>query len=94
MRSAMSRIFREEPDVCELIKRKAIYELLETITAKYDGVANVIEGIVFKMEFLRVCLDAVDIHGLHHVGLDSHHFGHNLDCGAGVLAHFANFLTV
>lgn len=28
----MSRLFREESDVRELIKLKAIYELLETVT--------------------------------------------------------------
>ena len=33
MRSAMSKLFREEPDVREVIKL-AIYELLETITDK------------------------------------------------------------
>jgi uncharacterized protein Yka (UPF0111/DUF47 family) len=32
MRAAMSKLFREEPDVREVIKLKAIYELLETIT--------------------------------------------------------------
>lgn len=32
MRGAMSNLFREEPDVRELIKYKAIYELLETVT--------------------------------------------------------------
>ena len=48
MRSAMSRLFREEPDVREVIKLKAIYELLETITDKCEDVANVIEGIVLE----------------------------------------------
>jgi len=48
LRSAMSRLFREEPDVRELIKLKAIYELLETITDKCEDVANVIEGIVLE----------------------------------------------
>ena len=48
MRSAMSRLFREEPDVREVIKMKAIYELLETITDKCEDVANVIEGIVLE----------------------------------------------
>ena len=42
MRSAMSKLFREEPDVREVIKLKAIYELLETITDKCEDVANVI----------------------------------------------------
>jgi predicted phosphate transport protein (TIGR00153 family) len=48
MRSAMSRLFREEPDVREIIKLKAIYELLETITDKCEDVAKVIEGIVLE----------------------------------------------
>ena len=48
MRSAMSKLFREEPDVRELIKLKAIYELLETITDKCEDVANCIEGIVLE----------------------------------------------
>jgi uncharacterized protein len=48
MRSAMSRLFREEPDVREVIKLKAIYELLETITDKCEDVANVIEGILLE----------------------------------------------
>ncbi|MES2879501.1 MAG: DUF47 domain-containing protein [Pseudomonadota bacterium] len=48
MRSAMSKLFREEPDVRELIKLKAIYELLETITDKCEDVANIIEGIILE----------------------------------------------
>jgi len=48
MRSAMSKLFREEPDVRELIKLKAIYQLLETITDKCEDVANLIEGIVLE----------------------------------------------
>jgi predicted phosphate transport protein (TIGR00153 family) len=48
MRTAMSKLFREEPDVRELIKLKAIYELLETITDKCEDVANVIEGIILE----------------------------------------------
>ena len=48
MRSAMSRLFREEPDVREVIKLRAIYELLETITDKCEDVANVVEGIVLE----------------------------------------------
>ncbi|MGP1628927.1 MAG: DUF47 domain-containing protein [Giesbergeria sp.] len=48
LRSAMSKLFREEPDVRELIKLKAIYELLETITDKCEDVANLIEGIVLE----------------------------------------------
>ena len=48
MRSAMSKLFRSEPDVRELIKLKAIYELLETVTDKCEDVANQIEGIVLE----------------------------------------------
>ena len=48
MRSAMSRLFREEADVREIIKLKAVYELLETITDKCEDVANLIEGIVLE----------------------------------------------
>ena len=48
MRSAMSKLFREEPDVREVIKLKAIYELLETITDKCEDVATVVEGIVLE----------------------------------------------
>lgn len=48
MRAAMSKLFREEPDVREVIKLKAIYELLETITDRCEDVANLIEGIVLE----------------------------------------------
>jgi uncharacterized protein Yka (UPF0111/DUF47 family) len=48
MRSAMSKLFRDEPDVREVIKLKAVYELLETITDKCEDVANLIEGIVLE----------------------------------------------
>jgi len=48
LRSAMSKLFREDVDVRELIKLKAIYELLETITDKCEDVANLIEGIVLE----------------------------------------------
>ncbi|ABM95969.1 DUF47 domain-containing protein [Methylibium sp. Pch-M] len=48
MRSAMSKLFREEPDVRELIKLKAIYEMLESITDRCEDVANLIEGIVLE----------------------------------------------
>jgi predicted phosphate transport protein (TIGR00153 family) len=48
MRGAMSKLFRDEPDVRQLIKLKAVYELLETITDRCEDVANVIEGIVLE----------------------------------------------
>jgi predicted phosphate transport protein (TIGR00153 family) len=48
MRAAMSKLFRQETDVLEIIKLKAIYELLETITDKCEDVANVVEGIILE----------------------------------------------
>jgi uncharacterized protein Yka (UPF0111/DUF47 family) len=48
LRSAISKLFREEDNVKTLIKLKAIYELLETITDKCEDVANIIEGIVLE----------------------------------------------
>ena len=48
MRTAMSKLFREEPDVREVIKLKAIYELLETVTDKCDDVAKLIEGVILE----------------------------------------------
>lgn len=48
MRSAMSQLFRHEPDVRELIKLRAIYELLELITDRCEDVANQIEGVVLE----------------------------------------------
>jgi uncharacterized protein len=48
MRAAMSRLFREQDDVRELIKLKAIYEQLESITDRCEDVANLIEGVVLE----------------------------------------------
>jgi predicted phosphate transport protein (TIGR00153 family) len=48
MRAAMSKLFRDEPDVRNLIKMKAIYELLETVTDRCEDVANIIQGIVVE----------------------------------------------
>jgi predicted phosphate transport protein (TIGR00153 family) len=48
MRAAMSKLFREEQDVRQLIKLKAIYELLENITDRCEDVANIIEGIAIE----------------------------------------------
>ena len=48
MREAMSKLFREEPDVREVIKLKAIYEHLEAITDRCEDVANLIEGVVLE----------------------------------------------
>lgn len=48
MRAAMSALFREEPDVRELIKMKAVYEILESISDRCNDVANLIEGVVLE----------------------------------------------
>jgi len=48
MRSAMAKLFREEPDAKEIIKQKEIYQLLEAVTDKCEDIANLIEGIVLE----------------------------------------------
>jgi predicted phosphate transport protein (TIGR00153 family) len=48
MRSAMSKLFRNETDILQVIKLKAVYELLEALTDKCEEVADVIEGIVLE----------------------------------------------
>jgi hypothetical protein len=48
MRSAMSRLFREEPNTRELIKLKAVYEHLESISDRCEDVANLIERVVLE----------------------------------------------
>jgi len=48
MRAAMSKLFREQADVRELIKLKTTYEQLEAITDRCEDVANLIEGIVLE----------------------------------------------
>jgi uncharacterized protein Yka (UPF0111/DUF47 family) len=44
----MSKLFRNESDVRQVIKLKAIYELLESLTDRCEDVANLIEGIVLE----------------------------------------------
>lgn len=48
MRTGITNLFRDEPDVRQLIKLKGIYELLESVTDRCEDVANVIEGIVLE----------------------------------------------
>ena len=48
LRSAISKLFKEEPDTRQLIKLKEIYELLEVVTDRCEDVANIIEGIVLE----------------------------------------------
>lgn len=47
-RSAMAKLFREEPDVRQVMKLRAVYDLLEEITDRCDHVANILEGIVLE----------------------------------------------
>jgi len=48
MRSALSKLFREENDLKQVIKLRVIYDLLESITDRCEDVANVVEGIVLE----------------------------------------------
>jgi predicted phosphate transport protein (TIGR00153 family) len=48
LRTAMSKIFREEPDVREVIKLKEIYELLESVSDRCKDVGGTIEAIVLE----------------------------------------------
>ena len=48
LRSALSKLFREETDVKQMIKLRVIYDLLETITDRCEDAANVVEGIVIE----------------------------------------------
>ncbi len=47
-REMIGKLFREEPDVRELIRWKDIYEKLERCADRCEDVANVIEDIVVK----------------------------------------------
>jgi uncharacterized protein len=44
----MGKLFRDEPDVRQVIKMRSIYELLEEVTDRSQDVANIIEGIVIE----------------------------------------------
>jgi hypothetical protein len=48
LRAAISKLFRDETDVRNVIKLQAVYEILETSTDKCQDVANVIEGVVLE----------------------------------------------
>lgn len=48
MRGAMSKLFRDNIEVRELIKLKAVYEHLESISDRCEDVANIVEGIVLE----------------------------------------------
>jgi predicted phosphate transport protein (TIGR00153 family) len=48
MRTGISKLFREESDVRQLIKLETVYQLLEAATDQCEDVANVIEGVVLE----------------------------------------------
>jgi uncharacterized protein len=48
MRTAISRLFRDEADIRQVIKLKAIYELLEAATDKCQDVSNSIESVFLQ----------------------------------------------
>lgn len=48
MRSAMSRLFREESDLKQVFKLRSVYMQLEEVTDRCEDVANIIEGIVLE----------------------------------------------
>jgi uncharacterized protein len=47
-RAAMARLFREEPDVRQVMKMRSVYERLEDMTDRCYIVATIMEGIVFE----------------------------------------------
>jgi len=48
MRAGISKLFREEQDVRQLIKLETVYQLLEAATDQCEDVANIIEGVVLE----------------------------------------------
>jgi uncharacterized protein len=48
MRTAISKLFRQEGDVRQLIKLETVYQLLESATDQCEDVANIIEGVVLE----------------------------------------------
>lgn len=48
LREAMSKLFREEQDIRQLIKLKVIYEQLEAVTDCCKDVSTTVEGIVLE----------------------------------------------
>jgi predicted phosphate transport protein (TIGR00153 family) len=48
MRAAMAKLFRDEPDVKQVMKMRSVYEMLESVTDRCEDVANVIQAIVLE----------------------------------------------
>ncbi len=47
-RELMSKLFREEPDVRQVLKLKQIYELMESVSDRCKDVAGTVEAIVLE----------------------------------------------
>ena len=45
---SIERLFETEPDAKEVIKKREIYQVMETATDKCEDAANVIESIIVK----------------------------------------------
>ena len=45
---SIDRLFEIEPDAKEVIKKREIYQVMETVTDKCEDAANVIETIIIK----------------------------------------------
>ena len=45
---SIEKLFQAESDVKELIKKREIYQIMETVTDKCEDAANVIESIIIK----------------------------------------------
>lgn len=48
MRSGISKLFRDESDVRQIIKLKGLYELLESATDKCQAVAHILTNVVLE----------------------------------------------
>jgi uncharacterized protein Yka (UPF0111/DUF47 family) len=48
MRAAMSKLFREEPDTRQLVKLRAIYELLEQLTDACKHAAAEVQALALR----------------------------------------------
>jgi uncharacterized protein len=48
LRAALSKLFRDENDLKQVMKLRVIYDLLESITDRCEDVANIVEGIVIE----------------------------------------------
>ena len=45
---SIEKLFENEPDAKEVIKKREIYQVMEIVTGKCEDVSNVIESIIIK----------------------------------------------